>query len=384
MALFEFLQLMRPNLGKPAPRGHAGRLRMKINERLALPTPLVAYDLPWCERPPEVACFVADRLGALGIAVAGMRSEFFQTGDETQNTVPDIDLAICPYRPERYGLQTEDLRAARIVDVRLAQHRDHRGLPIYSAATMRRWDRRAARMADRDMRSFGELESLAWPPDVAEASKLSTKVAQLRQLAPRAVISLSIDAHRALFDLPLLLRAHPDLITLRADTWPVTRATALVELLTHTLDAIPAATRADEAAGTTGGEARPAPPQLVLVPPTGIDELDVIKLIALGVRLVAIDGWCRDLIAPHRHRQTAAEWAAANLGVRTDAVASSENIDVAALQQRIATLRNWLEAAGASHLDELSRSHLATYGDRLAGVRTIVSGVTNATGVIEH
>lgn len=383
--MFEFLELIRPDLGKPAPRGQQARLRVAISDHVALPTPLVAYDLPWCERPPETVCYVADQLDALGIAVAGLRSEFFQTDDADTQDAPELPLSICPYRPERYGLTLEDLQRARIIDVRLTAQRDSHGLPNYSAAAMRRWDRRVARMADRDMRSYGPMESLAWPPDVADLEQLPAKLKQLRELAPQAAISISIDAYRAKFDLPALLRSTPDLITLRADTWPGTHPQALAELITQAADLMSETGRptalagSPDAMGSVGAtHAGLTRPSLALVPPPGVSELDVVKLLALGVQVIAIDGWCKALIQPERKHMTSAQWAAANLGVVTDAVDREDQIDLATLHARIDLVRQWVEAAGVGSLAGLGRQHLATYGLPLAGVRNVLNGVTNS------
>ena len=359
--MFEFLELTRPAFGKPSPRSGLAKLRVSLSAQVALPTPLVVYDLPWCERPPEVSRYVADNLDALGVSVSGLRSEFHHTSDDEASSPPPIPLTICPYRPERYGLHLDDLLQARVIDIRLTPPRDAEGLPRYSAATMRRWDQRVARMADKAMNTFGAIESACWPPDVADVHKLKGKIDQLRKLVPQALICISLEAHRAGFEMPEVLSARPDIIALRADRWPTDQHAAFASIVRRTAERLE--------------NIKPYPIQLLVVPPAGIDELDIVKLFALGARLVAIDHWCRKLLQPDKVRQSAAEWAAANLGVITDTRDQEEDIDLSFLHQRIHKVRHWLESVGVAGVNALSPDYLASYSVPLPGVRSVINGV---------
>ncbi|XZE54010.1 hypothetical protein SH139x_005792 [Planctomycetaceae bacterium SH139] len=355
--MFDFLELTRPTFGKAATRSVANRLRVQLSTQVALPLPLIAYDLPWCERPPEVARYVADNLDGLGVSVAGLQSEFHHTDDEQADSPSPLQLTICPYRAERFGLHFDDLANARIIDIRLTLPRQvQTGLPRYSANTMRRWDQRAARMADRAMQAFGDLDALCWPPDVAEVGKLGGKVEQLRALNPTALVAVSIEAYRAATDLARILPAKPDLICLRADRWPADQAVAFLQVVAATADRLQ--------------QVESSAVKLAVIPPPDTDEQDIVKLLALGADLVAIDHWCRDLITPAKRRQSSAEWAAANLGVVTTAAdQQTADIDLTLLVQRIAKTQQWIEAAGAGGVAELNRKFLVNYtGSALPGV----------------
>jgi hypothetical protein len=325
---------------------------------------------------------IYDFLDGQGIATAGLRIEFTDRDEAasgeastkakpadgrtaTSSANPPFEMPqppICPYRPERYGLDLEDLRAARIVDVRLAAHRNALGQAVYSPQDMRRWDRRAAKAVARDTTAFGSIHALNWPPDVADRDALAGKLSQLRALAPDAIIGVTIEACWVERNLQWIIDSGVELVTILAADWPTSQPQGLAHLIVRVADQL------SETARQAGHE----PARLMIVPPDAITVLDVIKLLALGADLVAVDGWCRNLFEVRREGLSASDWAAINLGVlSTDLVNEENNIDFTDLENRLSMLRQTYEEMGISEVGELNRDHLVCYSEAIPGIRSM-------------
>lgn len=382
--MFEFLGAVSASVGPVRPRTSSARLRVPFNKMVAFPTPLIAYDLPWATISIERARRIYDFLDGLGIGTAGLRSEFTESVDEGEGAILSdkampLDLEVppppvCPYRPERYGLDLVDIREARIIDLRLFALHDEMGLARYAPEMMRRWDRRAAKMADQDVMAYGGMNATHWPPDVGEKKNLINKVRQLKNLNAKALISISVDACWMDESLEWMLESGVDIVTLMASEWPEDRARELAQLVVRTADRL--AELESKPPADSNSSSRLGAVKLMVVPPSVISALDVVKLLALGANLVAVDGWCREFLKVRRQGLSAADWAAINLGVRSAELANeAESLEMAPLESRLALMRETLESLNVTDICELGREHLVDFstvaGDHISGVRSI-------------
>jgi hypothetical protein len=375
--MFELIGIAGAEPGPSKVRTSAAKLRVGLGNKLAFPTPLVAYDLPWSTISIERAKRIYDFLDGMGISVAGLRSEFTEVSDESESqTVSDriqpLDLEVpppplCPYRPERYGLDLIDLREARLVDVRLLAARNALGLSRYTPDMMRRWDRRASKMADDDAMAFGGMNAMHWPPDISSKDKLCKKIHQLRILSAPAILGVSVEAAHVSQNLDWLVDSGADFLTIVASDWPETEAMALARLIAGVSDRL-----------QEHGRDGLGPVRLMVVPPSEVTVLDVIKLLSLGADLVAVDGWCREFLEVRKVGLGAADWAETALGVRSSALVNEENaIDFTPLESRLALLRETLDGMGIADVGELGRQQLINYSHdpamRMRGVREVLA-----------
>lgn len=368
--MFEFLGATASSMGPVRPRTSSARLRVPFSKTAAFPTPLIAYDLPWATISIARARKIYDFLDGLGIATAGLRSEFTESIDEADGAALSdkampLDLEVppppvCPYRPERYGLDLIDVREARIIDLRLFALRDEMGLARYSPEMMRRWDCRAAKMADHDVMAYGGMNATHWPPDVSAKPNLARKIQQLRCLNERALISISMEACWIEENLEWIIDSGADIVTLMAADWPEDRARELAQLVVRTVDRLPELQAKTSALAQNASALETV--KLMVVPPSVVSALDVVKLLALGANMVAVDGWCREFLQVRRQGISASDWAAVNLGVRSDGLASDEDtLELAPLESRLALLRETLESLDVTDVGELNRGHLIDY-----------------------
>ncbi|WP_164104094.1 hypothetical protein [Candidatus Laterigemmans baculatus] len=367
--MFEFLRLAHPSLGPQPIRPPRLSLRVPLTDRIGLPLPLLAYDLPWSTVDSERAARVADALDELGIAVAALGCELGTRPSQpaTAQASPAAAVALsnrfCPYRPERYGLRIEDLTAAKVIDIRLAASRDGSGRFNYSPAQMRRWDLRGARKADRNESLDVSTPTMHWPPDVRTLEELPGKVAELRQLAPAAAIGISLGLDSLELGLPIVRDAKAEILTIRADddlqrdatTANGGSSTAHLSAARSLANCVARTRRWLDAHG--GRQIR-----LIVVPPSEADAGDCVKLLALGAAVVAVDGWCKPLLAP-RPPEANDDWAAATLGVSTrPAAPATPEVDTAELQSRIERMIALVESTGVASLSELGPEHVREWG----------------------
>ncbi len=345
------LAIATPPLGPPTIRTAVPRMRVLLDGRIALPSPWVAYELPWHQVTRVRAARFADALDGLGIAVAGLQNEL--SPDEPNE--PSPRLTICPYRGDRYGLELADLRKAKIVDLRLAHTRGADGLPTYDAEQMRRWDRRTNRTQHSDAAPFGSMNAVCWPPDVASRTKLSGKVSQLRSLAPEAIVCVSIGPDHLQEDLPLIMDSGAQMVALRMENWPAHYADLFARRIASTRDLLERS-QTDKLA-------------LMVIPPASIDVEDYVKILALGADLVAVDGLCISAMREPKRDVSVADWAAVTLGVATAPVLEPEpEIDLAMLAENLQSLRSVVELTGVGSVTDLQRKHLVSFGLALPGV----------------
>lgn len=352
--MFEMLGLAHPPLGPQPIRTSPPRMRVAVTEQLGLPLPVLAYDLPWADVEALQAAVVADALDAIGITVAALQCELGEANGPPSAVADARTSRLCPYRPDRCGLTVDDLTAAKIVDIRLTSCRHGSGRFVYSPEQMQRWDLRLAK-ATKETHSNAAMPIPHWPPDVATTEKLAGKVSQLRHLAPAAAICVSLGADSLHTGLPIVARSKADLLAIRADHWPAANGAQLAGLILA----------ARRWLNTNDGGAI----RLIVVPPPTIDADDVVKLLALGANAVAVDGWCRKILA--RSSSAAAdEWAAATLGVNprtaADAIAKVETV---ALEERLARIAALVESTGVASVAELGPQHLLAFDSEVPGVR---------------
>lgn len=334
-------------------------MRVAVAGQAELPLPLIAYDLPWASVAPARAAIAAAALESLGLTIAALRCELGETA-RPASTEPFGRL--CPYRPDRYGLTLEDLTEAKLIDLRLAPCRDSNGRFTYSAEWMRRWDLRltktpkeAPKGAHAPADSRAAMPIRLWPPEVATVEKLPSKISQLRQVAPMAGICISLDAGSLDAGLPLASRCQADVVAVRADDWPSAHAAQLAALVLLTRQRLDAAGRSAT--------------RLVIVPPPAVTADDVVKLLALGADVVAVDGWCR----PAMERSPTAvadDWAAATLGVRTRTATDAVlQVETAALQAELGRVVSLVESTGVASVSKLCPQHLTSLDPAIPGVR---------------
>lgn len=359
--MFEFLRLAHPPLGPQPIRAARLSMRVPLTDRIGLPLPILAYDLPWSEVVSERAAMVADALDELGIAVAALRCELGNhstepaAGASPQSSAYTLSNRFCPYRPERYGLRVEDLTTAKIIDVRLVAGRDSEGRFDYSPAQMRRWDLRAGRRPDTADAFDAPMPAMLWPPDVRALDRLPDKIAELRQLAPTAAISISLGTDALESGLPRVLQSGAEILAIRADDWPQADTAQLAARIAHTRQWLDA---------NEGKKVR-----MIVVPPPSAGAMDCVKVLALGADMVAVDGWC-DAIMQQHPKVVTEDWAAATLGVSTrPAPAPVPDVDTAVLRSHIDRMAALIESTGVAHVSELGPQHLVSTGPTIPGVR---------------
>lgn len=361
--MFAGIEFVGPPVGMSPPSAEGPDLRVAIAGKISLPSPLIAYDLPWHRCPPTTCQAIAEQLDRRGISVAGLRSELqWSAAPDQKLDRSGSRLAICPYRPDRFGLQIEDLLGAQIIDIRLHAIFDQHGLPLFDASLLRRWDQRSAQIADRAEELYGGMRSVAWPPDVASWEKIAGKVSQLRSLAPQAAMAISIDARRLPQALAPLADTSADLIGIFAEQWPLEQTEVLVRLIAEAIDHF----------AVDPSRSRPS---LFVVPPAGLTVVDCLKLLALGVKLVAIDGWCHGLLEPTRQTApSAAQWAATALGVSTEVFGEKEAaIDLRQLDRALEELQLWGAFLGINAVENLNRDFLVSYRPGIPGIKSLAA-----------
>ncbi|MDC0278957.1 hypothetical protein OAL43_02000 [bacterium] len=253
--------------------------------------PLFVHSLPWHRIEREQANHIAVALGEIGVMVSALRSEIAnsdgysafhdaqsepvnQPATETNQDVsslPPLPL-IVPYRPERYGLSIKDFASASVIDVRLTMHRDETGRFAYSAEQLARWD-----LSDSGHLISGGswVPSSIFPPDVQGSGELKSKFSQLRALAPKASIFVTLDPFHLRDDLPGVLANKPDGLIIRLDTI----TSEGIELATFVQ-------KTRQMLDKYHGE------EISLwIKPGDISPDDAAKLIALGASGIAIDSW---------------------------------------------------------------------------------------------
>lgn len=358
--MFEFLRLAHPPLGPQPVRPARLNMRVPLTDRIGLPLPLIAYDLPWSAVDAERAAIVADALDELGITVAALRCELGNrdsqpaAGAAPQTASLSLSNRCCPYRPERYGLRVEDLKTAKLIDVRLVAGRDAEGRFDYSPAQMRRWDLRSGRKVDRGDAFDTPMATMHWPPDVRALDRLPAKVAELRQLAPAAAICISLGTEGLELGLPLVLDSGADVLAIRADDWSPSEGSQSEASQSSGAQLAACITRTRQWLNTHDGRRV----RMIVVPPPAVDAMDCVKILALGADMVAVDGWCTPILQP-RPKAMTEDWAATTLGVSTrPPPAATPEVDTAGLRSRIDHMAALIESTGAASVSELGSQHL--------------------------
>ncbi|WP_231603353.1 hypothetical protein [Neorhodopirellula pilleata] len=297
---------MPPKLGQIR-RGIApARTEMMVarsaGDAVSLPMPLFWDSPPWHHWTPMVAACVFEAMRSRGVLVSALRSEL---GDRDSSGIqsdrhaqperhdpPDHDrllgektrrgsLRMLPYRNERYGMSSLDFDDVSVVDLQLSPPRDASGRIAYSPEQISRWE---ATTDDQPLSGGGWVPAMTLPPDVPSADHLRSKVDQLRVLCPQAAVIVSITPEWIDKCWPQLVAAGPDAILIRMSQMRIDG----ISLAKFTLRMI----------GTMeSGHRIP----VWLTPPKSMQSQslsvsDSIKLIALGVSAIAINGWLDDLI----------------------------------------------------------------------------------------
>lgn len=264
-------------------------------EDVNLDLPLFWCDPSWHRIPPGTADALACGVANYGVSVAALRSElctngsgasfFSRSSDENAELETTRISRILPYRPERYGLSDRDFDDASIVDVRLAIRRDDMGRFAFSPEQIQRWE---ATPEGEPLAGGGWVPVATFPPDVPSIKRLSSKLDQLRILAPSAAVFCSIGPFSLDEDLPRIAAANPDGVIVRLDDLPLD-GLRLAMTVRHCC----------ELARQSGSRDLP-----VWIAPGPITPDDAAKLLLLGASGIAIDHWCEPLI--HDASQTTA------------------------------------------------------------------------------
>ncbi len=269
--------------------------------------PLFWYDPPWCDVSSETADTLATVVGRTGVLVSALRSDLAgperqpqfhaaqaSEGDESEqpaegpassSDLPPVYLPrVVPYRPERYGLDVRDFDGAKVIDVRLAMTRDASGRFAFSPSQIQRWE---ATPASEPLAGGGWVPAATFPPDVVSLEHLSSKLAQLRMLAPTSAIFISMGPYRMETELPAILSARPDGLILQLD-----------ETSLEGLQVAAITRRARQMMNESAADFVP-----LWIVPGEISPDDAVKLMALGASGVAVDSWCDPMVAEASQRQ---------------------------------------------------------------------------------
>ena len=356
-SLLGALHLAPPAIGPRSGEQRAtppSEIHRRIGDALPMPVPLFAYDLPWHKLPTELCAEVSRNLTE-ALVITGLL-DLDVGGDRPRSRV------MCPYRPDRFGVQQIDVSGAMIVDMRLTTQVGWAS--AYTMEQLCRWDQRAASLPEETV-----ITAMRWPADVASADSLNLKVDQLRTLAPDAAIFGSISPYHLDGDIPPMIAAGLDGLILRFDVDPLSpSAGRIVASLTAT------ARRHLDTSGNSGMG-------LWVVVPTR-SPLDVVKLLALGATAVSVD----HLVADHwpdlhkesdREEEPAAEpepRGTFSLGLppapakpiaEPEPSALHENIEHS-IRQMLSEALTFVHGLGVAHYTQLNPTLLATLDRDLA------------------
>ncbi|MGB7343732.1 MAG: hypothetical protein WBD20_05945 [Pirellulaceae bacterium] len=264
------------------------------SDPLTIKLPLFWYDPLWSNLSTQQADDLAVAVSRYDVLVSALHSDL--SGPDTQSTfhapqtvepedetptTPTFFPRIVPYRPERYGLSPSDFDQATIIDVRLMMPRDTSGRFAYSPEQIARWE------------SKPEVEG-AWvpaatfPPDVDSFERLSSKLNQLRLLAPAAAVFTSIGPYRLEEEVPLALSSQPDGLIVRFD-----------EVALEPLQLAALTRRARQLMNTAKAKKTP-----LWIVPGEITADDAVKLVALGADAIGVDAWCNPLMDDSQFNQS--------------------------------------------------------------------------------
>ena len=296
-----------------------------------------------------MAVAVAD----LGIAVSALASEIAPE-DARQATWP---RRIVSYRPDRYGLQLEDLQSAEVLEIRLTASRDAAGQFAYSLRQMQRWlgEEGSAKAAT-------ATPALHWHPELRSLSDLPRKVDQLRRLAPQAECFASIGPFRLTEEIAALVASGVDGVILRLDDCGALTAAETAQLVVLARQRI-------------ARQGREADFPLWIVPPVDPTADDCVKLIALGATAVAVDAWCNALLMPTVGDRTTA-WSDAALGPLKPSSVTDPLEHIGPDLDRLAGL---IHSCGVTTAASLHGGHLTTADQHLAvqlGIGWLLAGLS--------
>lgn len=267
-------------------------IRRQDGQIVKIDVPLFWYNPPWHQISADAADLIAVAVGQLGVLVSALRRDLagpdrapaFHDGgtveheDSNEAAIDATPLGrIVPYRPERYGISDRDFDGPRIIDVRLTMSRDESGRFVFAPEQIERWE---ATPASAPLAGGSWVRAATFPFDVVSLKQLSSKLSQLRALAPTAAVFVSMGPYRIDEELPEFVAARPDGLILRLDELDLDglQLATITQRVRQRLD------RADAA-------------DLPLwIVPGEVTADDVVKLIALGAAGVAIDSWCAELV----------------------------------------------------------------------------------------
>lgn len=258
-------------------------LSRRVGAPVLFPSPLFWDSPPWYTWPPIVAEAIFLAMQSRGLLVSALESELGRVGQMIQGP-SDCELGIprmLPYRNERYGLADVDFDHAMVVDMRLSPRRDHTGRFAYSAMRLGRWE---ATPDDQPLSGGGWIPAMTLPPDVPDLQRLSSKVAQLRVLAPGAAVILSVTPEWIDDHLADLIAAEPDAILIRLGQIRMT-GIAFAQFTRRLLSRVETIQRIPIWL---------SPPKSLTKRPLSVS--DSIKTIALGVSAIAVDSWLEGVI----------------------------------------------------------------------------------------
>ncbi len=296
------LYLIPPPANTPWAGSPGQTIRSKISRNedspVELALPLFWYDPRWSNLTTTQADDLAVAVSGYDILVSALQSDLsgpdthpkFHSPQDTETEgspseqhPPAFLPRIVPYRPERYGLSPSDFDAATIIDVRLMMPRDTSGRFAYSPEQIARWESKP---------EIEEVEgdwvpAATFPPDVDSFDNLSSKLNQLRQLAPSAAVFTSIGPFRMEKEIPLALGSDPDGLIVRFD-----------EVALEPLQLAALTRRARQLMNTAKAANTP-----LWIVPGEITADDAVKLVALGADAIGVDAWCNPMLDESQFEQ---------------------------------------------------------------------------------
>jgi len=319
-----------PTTGSPATDSTADQQRT-----------LFWYDPPWHFVSPAIARKIIAAVDALHVPTAVLGRDIGEA------SIGDALLRhpIAPYRPDRYGVQLDDLQHAPMIDIRLARARDYSGRYAYAPEQVTRW--LGADVGEEEgMPTTGATHFPApgWPAELPTVESLSGKFAQLRLLQPGVQCGLSVTPYFVQQELPAFLKAKPDVVILRMDDSDELQGMRLATTVVAVRQLV---------------DAHCPHARLWVVPPDRPTPDDCAKLYALGANAVAIDWWCQPLIA---NAPSAGSWQAVESDATNPFLATAKEL-LYPLFERVAGL---LQSCGVQHASNLTRKHLVSSDPTIA------------------
>ncbi len=304
-------------------------LRRADDGVLEMSVPFFWFNPQWHRYAVDRCQAVEQAVTRQGVLVSALHRDLSQ--DDIQ-PVGNTTKRIVPHRPDRAGLIHRDLVEAAVIELRLLTTPNRFGGFTYESTQWSRW-KNVEQLAHPIAAS-----AMTFPPEWHSLAVVNRKVEQLRMLGNAAIV-LSLDWQHASTLLPQLVNAGLDGVMIRTQCDPLATLQQATELChAHGLSL-----------------------WIWLIPEQTLSPEDCIKCLAFGASGIAIDPLCnRILNEGETLGLSASDLAAIRMGYASEN-SSSERFSQAAefaIGELVSCTRGWLQACGASSLDQLSQSNL--------------------------